>query len=228
DATIQTPTHYTWNVSWGRKLPKGMYFEASYIGRKARHLLAAQDVNALNDLVDPQSGMDWYTAAGLLSDLRSANTPIASVAPIPYFEHFFPGIAGFVSGLGSNSTQEIYGLVAHFCSNNSPRGPGGTCPGAVRIGGFNIQDWTFVQDIIDDVGIVPNLFFHPQYAAFSAFSSVAKSDFNGATFSVRQRLGSTLTYDINYTWAKSFDDASGLQTGDSYGSQFILNPLRQQ
>jgi len=229
DATIQTPVHYTWNVSWGRKLPKGIYIEASYIGRMAKHLLAARDVNALNDLVDVQSGMDWYTAAGKLDDLRAANTPISSVAPIPYFEHFFPGIAGSVSGLGSNSTQEIYGLVARDCSNNAPRDPvTGTCAsGSVDIGGFGIQDWTFVQDIIDDVNPnMPNLFFHPQYAAFSAFSSVARSSYNGATFSVRQRLGSGVTWDFNYTFQKSFDNASGLQTGTSYGSQFILNSLR--
>jgi hypothetical protein len=230
DATIQTPTHYTWNVSWGRMLPKGIYVEASYIGRLARHLLAARDVNALNDIVDPSSGVDWYTAARVLDSLRSANTPISSVAPIPYFEHLFPNIAGTVSGLGSNSTQEIYGLVARDCSNNAPRDPvTGVCTGgSVDIGGFGIQDWTFVQDIIDDVGIVPNMFFHPQYAAFSAFSSVAHSNYNGATFSVRQRLGTSVTYDFNYTFAKSFDNASGLQTGTSYGSQFILNALRPE
>ncbi|MEP6850912.1 MAG: TonB-dependent receptor, partial [Acidobacteriota bacterium] len=230
DATIKTPTHYTWNISWGRRLPGGLYVEASYIGRKARHLLAAQDVNALNDLVDPQSGTDWYAAARQLSALRSANTPIGSVGTIPFFEHFFPNIAGTFTGLGANSTQEIYSIVARDCSNNAPRDSvTHLCPtGSVDIGGFAIQDWTFVQDLIDDIGIVPNLFFHPQYAAFSAFSSVAKSDFNGATFSVRQRLGNSVTWDFNYTWAKSFDDASGLQTDASFGPQFILNSLRPE
>ena len=92
--------------------------------------------------------------------------------------------------------------------------------------GYDILDWTYVQLLIDDQGIRPNLFYHPQYAAFSSFSSVAKSDFHGAAFSFRQRLGETLTYDVNYTFSKSLDNASGLQTGTSYGSQFILNALR--
>ena len=228
DATIQTPVHYTWNVSWGRKLPKGIYVEASYIGRMARHLLAAQDVNALNNLVDPQNGMDWYTAAGMLVDLRSKNTLISAVPNIPYFDHFFPNIAGNLNGLGSTPTQEVYAQIAHFCSNNAPR-QGSNCPaGSFKIGGRNSQDYTFVQDLIDDLGMVPNLFFHPQYAAFSAFSSVARSNYNGATFSVRQRLGSGVTWDFNYTFQKSFDNASGLQTGASYGSQFILNSLRPE
>ncbi len=72
------------------------------------------------------------------------------------------------------------------------------------------------------------MFYHPQYAAFSAFGTFANSDYQGATFSLRQRLGSTLSYDFNYTLSKSDDDVSGLQTDGSYGGQFLLNPLRQQ
>jgi hypothetical protein len=218
DATIQTPKHYVWNVSYGRKFPFGIYAEASYIGRKARHLLAARDVMALNNLVDPGSHMDWYTAAGILHDLRSRDTPLSAIPDIPYFNHFFPNAGPSLAAFWGDDTyatltptQAVYYEVARD--------------------GYDILDWTFIQSTLDDdysgAGAWSNLFFHPQYAAFSAFSSVARSDYNGATFSVRQRLGETLTWDFNYTWSKSFDDASGLQTGDSYGSQFILNPLRQ-
>lgn len=228
DATIKTPTHYTWNVSYGRQLPKGMYFEASYIGRAARNLLATRDIFALNNIVDPSSGMDWYTAAGILHDLRAANTPITQVPVIPFFQNLFPNYTSTFRGVPLNSTQRIYRLAARDCANNAPRDPvTGNCPtGVVDIGGLDILDWTFVQLLIDDRGIVPNMFFHPQYAAFSSFGSTAKSNYNAAVFSFRQRLGRTLTYDINYTFSKSFDNASGLQTGGSYGSQFILNPLR--
>jgi len=216
DATIKSPTHYTWNVSYGRQLPKGMYFEASYVGRAARNLFATRDVMALNNLVDPASGMDWYTAAGLLHDLRAANTPIDRIPVIPYFQNLFPNYTTTVGGVALNSTQRVYRLVAR---ENLP-GPVG--------GGFNILDWTFVQLLIDDRGRSRNAFFHPQYAAFSAFGTIAKSDYNAAIFSLRQRLGETLSYDINYTFSKSKDNASGLQTGGSYGSQFILNPLRPE
>ena len=214
DATIKTPTHYTWNISYGRSLPKGMYFEASYVGRAARNLLATRDIFALNNIVDPASGTDWYTAAGILHDLRAANTPIDRVPVIPFFQNLFPNYTTTVNGVALNSTQRIYRLVAR----DGLSGPVG--------GGFDILDWTFVQLLIDDRGIVPNIFFHPQYAAFSSFGSTAESNYNAAVFSFRQRLGRTLSYDINYTFSKSFDNASGLQTGGSYGSQFILNPLR--
>ncbi len=214
DATIVSPIHYSWNVSYGRQLPGSMYFEASYVGRKARHLFASRDVMALNNIVDPGSGMDWYTAAGILHDLRAANTPIHLVPAIPYFQNLFPNYTLTVGGVNLNSTQRIYRLIARD-----------GLPGPVG-GGFDILDWTFIQLLIDDRGIHPNMFFHPQYAAFSAFGTTAKSDYHGGSFTLRQRFRDTLSFDLNYTFSKSMDNASGLQTGGSYGSQFILNPLR--
>ncbi len=207
DGTIQSPKQYIWNVSYGRSLPKGMYVEASYIGRAARNLFATRDIMALNNLVDPISGMDWYTAAGLLAQLRSADTPNANVQAIPYFENLFPGAVGLFGAPGTTATQGIYNLVS-------------------RVDGFDILDWTFVQLLIDDGLGTDNAFFQPQYAAFSAYGTTAYSNYHGGTLTLRQRLGETLSYDFNYTYSKSLDNASGLQTGGSYGSQFILNPLR--
>jgi len=208
DGTITSPTHYVWNASFGRSLPKDAYLEFSYIGRAARNLFATRDVLALNNLVDPQSGMDWYTAAGMLADLRLADTPNANVPAIPYFENLFDTV-GLFGAPGTTSTQGIYNLVS-------------------RIDGFDILDWTFVQLLIDDEGAngATNLFFHPQYAAFSSFGTTAESNYHGGSVTLRQRLGETLSYDFNYTFSKSMDNASGLSTGTSYGSQFILNPLR--
>src|ERR1041385_3063590 len=82
--------------------------------------------------------------------------------------------------------------------------------------GSDIQDWTFIQSIINKAGTPPNLCVHPQFAACSAFSSVAHSNYNGATLSLRQRLGTSVTWDFNYTFSKSLDNASGLQTGSNY------------
>ncbi len=224
DATIVSPTHYSFNLSYGRQLPKGMYFEASYIGRIANNLFGSRDVNALNNLVDPASGVDWYTAAGLLVDAQRAGTPLTSLAAIPYFENLFPNARAVFNndfGFGAlNNTQAVYGLFADPAQ-----------------GGFGIRDYTFLQLALDDAtefglsgnpGRFPNMFFHPQYAAFSAFGTFANSNYHGGSFSLRQRLGETLSYDFNYTLSKSIDDVSGLQTDGSFGGQFLLNPLRQQ
>lgn len=224
DATIVSPTHYSWNASYGRQLPKGMYFEASYIGRAARNLFGSRDIFALNNLVDPLSGMDWYTAAGMLVDAQRAGRPLSSLGPIAYFENLFPNARTVFNadfGFGAaNNTQAVYGLFADPAQ-----------------GGFGIRDYTFLQLALDDAtefglsgnpGILPNMFYHPQYAAFASFGTFAKSDYHGGSFSLRQRLGETLSYDLNYTFSKSFDSVSGLQTDGSFGGQFLLNPLRPE
>lgn len=212
DDKIVAPINYSWNVSYGRKFKGGFFVEASYIGRRARHLLATRDIMALNNLKDPKSGDDWYTAAGKVEKLRAANTPIDQVGKIPYFENFFPGLGDSLLGDPSlTSTQALYTLVARE-----------------GVGGFDILDWTFAQSLIDDLGIFPNMFFQPQYAALSTFSTVGSSDYHAATLSIRERYKNSLQFDFNYTLSHSTDNASGLQISNAYGSAFILNPLRPQ
>jgi len=63
-------------------------------------------------------------------------------------------------------------------------------------------------------------------SALSAYGTIASSDYHAATLSIRQRLKG-LSWDLNYTFSKSIDDASGLQTSGVYGSAFITNALLQ-
>src|SRR6185503_14585863 len=51
---------------------------------------------------------------------------------------------------------------------------------------------------------------------------------HAATISVRERLGTSLTMDFNYTLSHSLDDASGLATSGAFGGAFILNPILQK
>jgi hypothetical protein len=203
DDTMTTPKNYSWNFSIGREFRGGLSIEASYVGRAARNLLATRDIMQLNNLVDKKSGMDWYTAANLLYDLRDKNTPVEQVKPIPYFENLFPD---YRRRGQPTATQSIFTRIARDWSDT--------------------PDYTYVQLTIDDAGIYPNAFFHPQYAALSVWSTVAYSDYHAATLSVRERFKDSLSLDFNYTFGKSIDNASGLQTETAYGAGFIENSLR--
>ena len=218
DSKLVAPINYSWNVTYERELPKGFVIQTSYIGRMARNLIASRDVMALNNLVDPKSGMDWYTAAGMLESFRRAGTPIDQIPNIPWFQNLLPSnIAQTMDEIyfgaccdvfptyNLTQTQAVYAVALNFYGN----------------------DWTDTQDVIED-GLGRNLFFHPQYGALSAFSSVAKSNYHAGTLSIRERLGRSLTMDFNYTLSHSMDDASGLQTSGAFGGAFILNPLRQE
>ena len=214
DSQLTAPINYSWNVTFERELPKGLVLQTSYIGRSARKLIATRDVMALNNLFDPKSGQDWYTAAGVLERLRAQNVPVSAIQQIPWFQNMLPAniatlmntnyFEDLVLDPSWNQTQAVY-AVALFVYGN---------------------DWTDTQDVIEQ-GLDRNIFFHPQYGALSAFSSIARSDYHAATVTIRERLGRTLTMDFNYTLSHSMDDASGLQTGGAYDAPFILNPLRQ-
>ncbi|MGH9967173.1 MAG: TonB-dependent receptor [Pyrinomonadaceae bacterium] len=214
DSKLVAPINYSWNLTWERELPRGIVAQASYLGRAARNLIASRDVMALNNLVDPISGIDWYTVARQLEFLRSQGVPISAVQQIPWFANMLPpDIAARMNAnyFGEevidptlNQTQAVYAVAVLVYGN----------------------DWTDTQDVIEQ-GLERNIFFHPQYGALSAFSSIARSNYHAAAFSLRQRLGRSLSWDFNYTYSHSLDDASGLQTADAFGGAFILNPLLQ-
>ncbi|HEX8180425.1 MAG TPA: carboxypeptidase-like regulatory domain-containing protein [Pyrinomonadaceae bacterium] len=206
DDTLTTPYNHNVNVSYGREFGHGLTVEMSYVGRFARNLLASRDVMHLNNIRDPQSGMTWYEAVNRLIDLRYAGVPISSVQPIPFFENLLPGLATSTR----TATQSAYRRFA-----------------LPSVGGRNSTDYTFAQALWDDMPIARtnNLFFHPQYAALSVFSTIARSNYHSGQLSVRERLGRSLTFDFNYTLAHSLDNASGLQVSGAYGSAFIVNPL---
>ena len=215
DQHLIAPINYSWNVTFERELPHGTVLQMAYIGRKARHLIASRDVMALNNLVDTRSNTDWYSAATQLEVLRQRNTPISQVPNIPWFQNMLPAniatlinnnyFGGTVLNPALSQTQAIYQFALETYGN----------------------DWTDTQDGIE-AGLGRNIFFHPQYGALSTFSSIGNSDYNAGTLTIRQRLGTSLTMDFNYTLSQSFDDASGTQTSNSFGNSFILNPLRQR
>lgn len=228
DENLVSPIHYSWNATFERSLPGGLLIQASYLGRAGRNLLAARDVVSLNNLVDPRSGMDWYTAAGMLEDIRrnfalqgiTSSSPsaaiqgaIRSVPAIPYFENLFGSVPNLARNLlgssrasfATNATQAIFGDALIFNGN----------------------DWTTTQLEIDRLLPSP-VFYHPQYGALSSIGTIGNSNYHGATLSVRERLGEKLTLDFNYTLSHSLDDASGLQTSGNYGTSLILNPIRQR
>lgn len=220
DDTLTTPYNYSVNFSYGREIGKGLSFEASYVGRFARNLLASRDIMQLNNIRDPQSGMTYYEAMNILVDHRYANTPITSVPSLPFFNNLFPFMPEWWGDTSLTPTQAAYAFIAF-----------------PELGGGGITDYTFVQLLWDDsptcttcpFGGGParfnNVFYQPQFAALSSFSTIARSNFNSMQLSLRQRFGNSLMFDLNYTLSHSLDNASGLQASTAYATSFIVNAL---
>lgn len=232
DSNLVAPTEYTWNFTFERQVATNTKLSLSYVGRLGRNLLARRDVTAFNNVVDPKSGMDWYTAGTMLEKQRQLGTPTTGIAAIPFFENLFPaGLATIMNntfGLdpvcsgGNPGFVPTWSNTQVFYAMNS-RTPTNPCAF------FAGNDWTdtqaLVDQVMDSIG-APTRFMQAQYGALSAWSTIGNSSYNALTASLRQRLKS-LTLDFNYTYSHSLDDASGLQTAGGFGSAFIVNPIRQ-
>jgi len=211
DEDLVAPTHYTWSLTYERTLPLGFIVQASYLGRKAKNLLQSRDTAAIANFVDLQSGTDWYTAATQLEILRSQGVPISQIQQIPYFANIFPTNLAAQLGVPSNlnQTQAVYYLAENFYGN----------------------DWTSAQldlSLLSRQFPGQHIFYQPQYGTLGAFSTIGRANYHAGTLSVRQRLGTRLTMDFNYTFSKTMDEGSGLQRGAvTSGAGFILNPFRQ-
>ncbi|HYL14047.1 MAG TPA: TonB-dependent receptor [Terriglobales bacterium] len=240
DSNLHAPTQYVWNLTFERQLPKGSVLSLSYIGRMGRSLLARRDIAAFNNLVDPKTGVDWYTAGTALEKLRQKGVDISQVPGMlppqiaQYFEDLFPAhlaqILNDYEGLPADPNQSLGGFDPNWTNAQTFLGYQSS-----NIGFFTANDWTDVQAEIDlalAANGLPIRFMQPQYGALSTWATVGNSNYHALALSLRQRL-SSLTFDLNYTWSHSLDDASGLQSETGFGNNqsngaFILNPLRQR
>jgi hypothetical protein len=206
DDTIVTPINYSVDFSVSREVGWGLVVEAAYVGRFARHRLAQADLAAPVNLVDPDSGMDWYTAAGLLADYMERGVRYQNAPSIPYFENLWPGLG---ASQGLTPTQRVYRMALNYA-----------------------PDWTTVLYYLDggffESRFGPYAFFDDQYTALSAWRSIESASYNSGQVIVRKRFSQGLQFDFNYTYSKSIDLTSEVERtgsfGSGYGTGFIINP----
>ncbi len=67
DDTLKTPHAYAVDFSIGRELPGRFSLQLSYVGRFGRNLLTQRDLAQPLDIVDPKTGIDYYSAAAAMS-----------------------------------------------------------------------------------------------------------------------------------------------------------------
>jgi hypothetical protein len=202
DDSVVTPIDYSFDFSVARELPGGIVVEAAYVGRIARNRLAQADIAPPLNLVDPASGMDWFTAAGLLDDYRQIyGDNFREAAPIPFFENVFPDLANN----GLTSTQRAYRLARYYA-----------------------PDWLsllYYLDVSQGASrFGPYAFFNDQYTGLAAWQSIEDASYNAGQLMVRKRFAQGLQFDFNYTYSKSMDLSSEVErTGAFTSTGLIIN-----
>ncbi|MGA8213743.1 MAG: carboxypeptidase-like regulatory domain-containing protein [Candidatus Sulfotelmatobacter sp.] len=225
DDKLKTPYSQVFNFSFTRDLGHDYALETSYVGRLGRHLLQETDLGLPEDIVDPKSHMDYFTAATMLSKLANANTQVSAVSPANagmYWEDLFPAAAGPAgsqlyqcgsygdTSIGGHvsATQAMYDsfacnvgdeIVALQYADTPTFDPtGATCfPACSTLPGQS--------------GPTPYNFFMPQFASLWGWRTSGNSSYNALNVTLRRALRNGVQFDVNYTYSKSIDVGSNAE-----------------
>jgi hypothetical protein len=207
DDTLVTPSAHMINAIIGRELPGNFALEGGYIGRFGRDMLVRRDIAMPLNLTDPDSGMDYFTAAQqLIRATQAAGIPsgstidaYAGLATLAYFENLFPDAA-----TASNSATAA---IARRLNNDGPD----------YITSLWLMD-QFCNPACSKFG--PFAYFSRQYDSLAALSSVGRSNYNAMIITLRKRYSQGVQFDLNYTLSESKDNGSEVERGSAFGTNF--------
>ncbi len=203
DDKLKTPYSHVVDFSFTRELGRNFSFEASYVGRFGRRLLQETDLAMPENIRDPRSGMDYFTAATMLSKMAYAGVDPSdpTIAPIPFWENLFPVAAGSTQ----TATQQIYG---EFWNNIYPPNYGN------EIVAFRTSTRCAVRCARSYPGQTkptPYNFFLPQFSSLWGWRSSGNSSYNALNLSLRHAFSYGVQFDVNYTYSKSIDVGSNAE-----------------
>jgi len=246
DNKIRTPYSYTLDFSVGRELGHDFTLEVSYVGRLSHRLLSQSDVAAPLDLVDPKTGVDYFTAVQALAKIyrtgvKSNNITAAMIGPTASYwqdlmgnTQFLPGANGAPQGFRISrcasspfaSTDPViaaYDLFCGFTFNETT-----ALQGIDQ--GFGFRDFSNVDANNNRIPYYPATgpytFVDPQFAALYTWRSIGAAAYHALQVNLRRRMSHGLQFDLNYTYSKSLDissDAYRITDEGGLGGQ-VINP----
>jgi hypothetical protein len=236
DPHLRTPQSFHMTLSVQRELKHGVVLDVAYVGVLGRRLLGKTDFAQYEDIRDPKSGMDLWTAYRQLVKLANVTpangtpaidpgnnsgnfTQLQSIQSIPFFQNMLPNMPAFTAGwLGNNAyasmtpTQAFYAFV--FGTSYAPSWSCALYPmDTVSIpgsAGFGLPSpWNSTVDP-NGKGLV---LFQPQFQTLPGWTNFGSSNFHSLQVSVRKNVGLALL-GANYVFSKSLDNTSTGENGD--------------
>jgi hypothetical protein len=227
DQTVKTPYTHMFNFSLARQITARSSLQIAYVGSVGRRLPMQVDMGMPTNLNDPGSNTRYFQAATMLSKLAAVPNPqsvtgvgtdVNNVAPIPFFENLFPAWAG-------TATQQALTSDGQNCNTSNL---GGTLPANPTATQNIYQIWncsphneTLTLKFLDlpnsinnfptalpNSKLGPYAFYHDQFSSLFAWRNIGTSDYNALQVTYNARWGANLQGQFNYTFSKSFDEAS--------------------
>ncbi len=238
DDTLKTPHSYSVDFSIGRELPNHFALQLSYIGRFGGHLLTQRDLNQPLNIVDPNSGIDYYAAATALSQLARANPQQfksaadyqnfltnnvndSAVGPTAaYWHNMLPALTGgataytsFGATMPAPGNASLIQAVYDLYYNPSYSYVGNEIVGLADVDlygglGTNNAQTLFFNGPAGPNGNGSGKYMNSQAISAYGWSSVGNSNYNALQASLRKQFSGGLQFDLNYTYSKSIDITS--------------------
>jgi hypothetical protein len=229
DQNLKTPYSYTLDLSVGRDLGHGFTLEVAYVGRLSHRLLAQEDLATPEDIVDPKTKVDYFTAVTALAKLYRQGIPATSITP---------QMVGSTAQYWTDIIQPLQKGGAYL----PPAGCGGSTTSALQaayelFSCFSGNETSAIQTL-DQGGLTdanlpgvsyygpggPYAFLDPQFAALYAWRSIGTASYNALQVNLRRHISHSLQFDFNYTYSRSIDissDANRIAAEGGLGSQVI-------
>jgi len=212
DQSLKTPYSYTLDLSVGRDLGHGFTVEVSYVGRLSHRLLAQADVATPENITDPKTKIDYFTAVTALAKLYRQGVPTSSITPqmvgptaqywTDILQPLKPGGAySFTCGTGSTTSalQAAYDLFSCFSGNETT---------AIQL---------LDQGTLTDANIPgqtyygpggPYAFLSPQFAALYSWRSIGAASYHAMQINLQHHMSHGVQFGFNYTYSRSIDISS--------------------
>ena len=219
DQSVKTPYTHMFNLTLSRQLTSRSSLQLTYVGSVGRRLPLQVDLAMPTNLNDPASNTRYFQAATMLSKAAATQptaTDVNSIQPIPFFENVFPGMAGAGAGSAVNdnglncapgsypanpsATQNIYEIWNCFPHNETFSLFELDLPASI----------TGLSSPFSNSKYGPYAFYHDQFSSLYAWRNIGTSDYNALQVTYNIRM-SNLQGQFNYTWSKSFDEASAAE-----------------
>ena len=187
------------------------------MGTFGRHLLQQLDLAEPLNLVDPQSGENYFYAGTQLA--KAAYAGQNTVQTDPYWEDLFPYLA---TG-GQSATQNIYtnlyqGLAASANDSYALVVLDAYC--LPSEGGLGCGPYA------DANGNVTTRFYQRQFSSLFSWSSIGMSSYNALQLTLRRVTSVGLAFNFSYTFGNSIDMGSDTERASEFTTNsfsFITN-----
>lgn len=225
DQSLKTPYSYALNLSVERTLPGNMVFNAGYVGHFAHRLLVYDDVATPTDLVDPKSGIDYFSAAARLSQIARTNPqdPTSLDGSITA-AMIGPTAAYWQDMIGTQSSYKVFSTGA-----TTPD----LMPAIYDLYASNLYNETtalYLQDLPKYAtrgwphSATSGSYYNPQYSSLYVWRSIGHSNYNALQLGLHKEMSQGVLFGFNYTYSHSLDTQSMAERGIRNNAEVIINP----